>query len=465
MAKVMFLDNVLYEGEDAEELFPKLKKEILDACEFIRYDILTTYFKRPGDSDEEYYENLKELNPELRDMLECIRQLTGDPEAYYVFMSPSESGIMLYYHSNGKLEFTSIAKIGIELEYDVTYKFKKRTLRLEKDEPVDMEIMKAGMLGLMVGDALGVPVEFMTREEIAFRENGPVTDLESGGTHNMPAGTWSDDSSMALATLDSIREKGGIDLTDIMDKFVLWNYKGEYTPDGFTFDVGNTCDEAIMNYKKNKDVTTCGRTGEYANGNGALMRILSVSVYWANRQMNSKKDIKEDAIASIEQVGALTHNHLRSGIACGIHYFITKNILTYKGKLNLNEIIQKAIDEAFDFYSKYEAHNTELVYYEELSEIDELRKYDSKKIISSGYVVESLIAAVWCLVTTNSYRECVLKAVNLGDDTDTTAAIAGGLAGLYYGYTMGTYGGKQTIPDSWMAKLRGKNVIKRILNI
>ncbi len=312
-----------------------------------------------------------------------------------------------------------------------------------------------GMYGLIVGDALGVPVEFMDRGEIEWREQGPVTGMEGGGTYNMPAGTWSDDSSMALATLDSIKKTGTIDLKDIMDRFVLWDYKGKYTPDGFTFDVGRTCDEAIIKYKKTGDVTTCGRTGENANGNGALMRILPVSVFWANKQMSVSRDVTESAIISIELVGALTHNHIRSGIACGIHYFITKNILMYKDKLSLNEMIQKGIDEAFDYYSRKDGYNSELVHYEELSEIQELRKYDSERIVGSGYVVESLIAAIWCIITTDTFKDCVLKAVNLGDDTDTTAAIAGGLAGLYYGHG--------AVPSEWCSEIKGKKVINNLI--
>ena len=121
-----------------------------------------------------------------------------------------------------------------------------------------------GMMGVVVGDALGMPVQFVDRVEL---KNNPVETMEGYGTYNMPPGTWSDDSSMALATLDSIRDKGDIDYSDIMERFVRWNFYGEYTPAGKAFDQGNTCMEAIYNYVREKNYKTCGKTGEWANGN------------------------------------------------------------------------------------------------------------------------------------------------------------------------------------------------------
>jgi ADP-ribosylglycohydrolase len=103
-----------------------------------------------------------------------------------------------------------------------------------------------GMLGLITGDSLGVPVQFMAREEIKNRPQGPVVGMESGGVYDMPAGTWSDDSSMALCTMDSVLECGTLDATDVMLKFVRWEIKGEYTPFGEAFDEGNTCERCFV---------------------------------------------------------------------------------------------------------------------------------------------------------------------------------------------------------------------------
>ena len=182
-----------------------------------------------------------------------------------------------------------------------------------------------GMMGLVVGDALGVPVQFMNRDEISSRPEGPVIGMEAGGTYNMPQGTWSDDSSMALATLASIIQKGKADPGDIMLQFVKWELKGEYTPFGEAFDEGNTCSAAIYRFIDHPDVNTCGSTGEHANGNGALMRILPVCLYYFDRQKKVCTS-EDEAIHGIHMISGLTHNHLRSKMCCGIYYFMLKSI-------------------------------------------------------------------------------------------------------------------------------------------
>lgn len=315
-----------------------------------------------------------------------------------------------------------------------------------------MKTMTNGMLGLIVGDALGVPVEFLSKEQILNRPNGKVTDMEGNGTFHLPEGSWSDDSSMALATLDSIQSCGGIHLQDIMEKFVLWIEKGAYTPFGQAFDIGRTCNEAIFNFTTNHDPFLCGKTGEYANGNGALMRILPVCVYWCEKQSETEKDLTAEAIKSIEQVAALTHNHKRSGIACGIYYFIIKQLHTALEDDALNTLIQQGVEEAFRFYAKDKEAVSELEEYDELLDIETFAEYQESELSPSGYVVDSMLSAIWCLVTTSTYKDCVLKAVNMGEDTDTIAAIAGGLAGIYYG--------ADTIPVSWIEKLQGKESLK-----
>ena len=133
------------------------------------------------------------------------------------------------------------------------------------------QIIKAGIFGVVVGDALGVPVEFTSRGE---RRDDPVTDMREYGTHNQPIGTWSDDSSMALATLDSIVKNNGIVYEDIMKRFREWRVNGAYTPHGRVFDIGITCAGAIARFRPGMDPLTCGADGERDNGNGSLMRIM-----------------------------------------------------------------------------------------------------------------------------------------------------------------------------------------------
>jgi len=299
-----------------------------------------------------------------------------------------------------------------------------------------------GMMGLVLGDVLGMPVQFMSREEISFR---PIEKVEGYGTYNMPPGTWSDDSSMALATLISLREKKGVDCQDIMERFVAWTTKGEYTPAGVAFDQGITCMEAIGRYMITGDCQTCGKTGERANGNGALMRILPMCLY-AYEKAKSGEWTVETAVEIVHQVSALTHNHLRSKMACGIYYFIICNIL--EGSGNLFELLQKGVEDAVRFYHGDVANYVELAHYGRLFHLDEFAQVTEDDIKSSGYVVDSLEAAVWCLITTDAFDKAILIAVNLGDDTDTVGAIAGGLAGLYYGY--------EKMPKEWL-----ESVIRR----
>ncbi len=292
-----------------------------------------------------------------------------------------------------------------------------------------------GMMGVVVGDALGMPVQFANRAELKMN---PVKTMEGYGMYNMPPGTWSDDSSMALATLDSIKETGEINYPDIMERFFRWTFLGEYTPAGKAFDQGNTCVEAICNYVGGKDYKTCGKTGEMANGNGALMRIMPACLYAYEKLTREEWDTKQ-ALECVHQISALTHNHLRSKMACGIYYFMVKNII--EGCGSLSERLQRGVDDAMDFYHEDIANYAELAHYTRLFQLDEFAKSKEDTIKSSGYVVDSLEAAVWGLITTDSVEECLLKVVNLGDDSDTVGAIAGGLAVLFYGY--------DSVPEEW----------------
>ena len=310
-------------------------------------------------------------------------------------------------------------------------------------------IWKDGMLGLIVGDALGVPVEFMSRTELM---KNPVTGMREYGTHHQPRGTWSDDSSMALAELDSIGTVGTIDYTDMMERFSRWCMYGEYTPFGEVFDIGIATSRALMNYAKGIAPLESGGKTEWDNGNGSLMRILPVCLYLFERQKKVCTS-ENESIYIIHAVSALTHAHVRSQMACGIYYFLVKAILEEEG--SLENRLQKGMDRAYQYYRQDLSNHRELENYKRLADLSEFKENPKEGIKSSGYVVDTLEAAVWCLLHSHSYKETVLMAVNLGEDTDTIGAVAGGLAGLYYK--------EEGIPQEWIQVIQRREWIEEVL--
>ena len=302
---------------------------------------------------------------------------------------------------------------------------------------MDIEKIKAVVIGHAIGDALGVPVEFASREEL---DNAPVTDMEGYGTYPMPAGSWSDDTSMSLCTLD-VLGKYGLDYDRIMENFGKWHYNDEFTPTGEMFDVGNTCSIAIENYVKyKKPYTMCGLNDEMSNGNGSLMRIHPVVLYLADKDM-----ALQEKIEIVHTMSALTHAHERSKIGCGIYAFVLWELLNNPTMFALRDGLSKA--------EQFYKGQAEPVNYSRLFERTFIitKREDIK---SSGYIVDTLEAAVWCLLTTKSYKESVLKEVNLGDDTDTVAAVTGGLAGALYGY--------DAIPEEWRNNLLKREYIEKM---
>lgn len=266
-----------------------------------------------------------------------------------------------------------------------------------------------GIMGLVVGDALGVPFEFKERD--SFK----CDDMVGYGTYNLPPGTWSDDSSMTFATVDAIiTYKGKINLDEIMKNFLRWYKYGEFTPYGECFDIGNTTRFAIHRYTTGFNVSDCGCCGLGDNGNGALMRILPLAFIPCSYN-------------EINAVSGLTHNHAISKQGCRLYLIVAEQILKGNG---FRHIL------------------TDTIFNEEYSRIRDIYKLTRDEIKSTGYVVDTLEAALWCLYHTDNYKDCVLTAVNLGGDTDTIAAVAGGLAGLLYGC-----GGKNGIPNEWIKEI------------
>ena len=262
---------------------------------------------------------------------------------------------------------------------------------------MNQNIWLKGIMGVIVGDALGCPVQFQSREWIASRPEGKVTGMEAGGVYHMPEGTWTDDSSMTLAALTSIREQKKLDPKDIMDRFVAWYAKGEYTPFGRAFDMGTTCSLAIEAYEITGDYRTCGRKEERSNGNGSLMRIMPACLYTYSEEMSDA-----EATEAVEMVSGLTHNHLRSRIACGLYRFCVKAVLEEEG--TLLERLQKGMAEGFAYYERDIANLTELAYYGRLRDLSAFREVPEEKINSTGYVVDSMEAAIWSLLQTENLK-------------------------------------------------------------
>ena len=309
-----------------------------------------------------------------------------------------------------------------------------------------LPMVRAVMLGHAVGDALGVPVEFCSREKL---DENPVRGMRGRGTYHVPKGTWSDDTSMSLATLDSLKS-GEVDYEEIMQNFLAWLADDKYTSTGKSFDVGKTCLSSIRRYAKGgTSALECGEKGEYSNGNGSLMRIHPVALYAFVRGIPEERGIE-----IIHNVSSLTHAHERSKIACGIYAFILWELLKNPQKSSVVDGICRAelIYGGCKEYSAYKRLREQIV---GISDKEATREPLCRSEISStGYVVDTLEAAVWCLLTTDSYKECVLKAVNLGEDTDTVAAVAGGLAGALYGFS--------AIPTQWLRTLKEREYIDRL---
>lgn len=309
---------------------------------------------------------------------------------------------------------------------------------------VTRENIWAMVYGLAAGDAIGVPVEFVHREKLA--EN-PVKDMRPGGTHNQLAGTWSDDTSMTICLMDSLSRMGRIDYADIMSNFARWEEGGEFTAHGNTFDIGNTSAAAIQRFMAGIEPLECGGRGEGDNGNGSLMRIAPMALWLARHPAGTM----EESMDMIHKVSALTHAHPRSMMACGLYVLVLLYVL--QGR-DIKDAIRTGLNHGMEYYRKQPAYQKEIIKYNPMI-MDSFADMPESKIKSGGYVVDTLSAAMWCLLNSENYKECVLKAVNLGSDTDTVGAVAGAVAGLAYGF--------DSIPKRWLNKsLKGRNVLEKI---
>ncbi|AZA81342.1 hypothetical protein C1637_01855 [Chryseobacterium lactis] len=299
--------------------------------------------------------------------------------------------------------------------------------------------IKAGIFGVCIGDALGVPVEFKSRD---YLKNFPVKDMQEFGSHNQPKGTWSDDSSLTLCLAEELTK--GYNLEKIGQSFVKWNKYGHWTAHGRLFDIGLTTREAIARLIKGESARFSGNIFEEDNGNGSLMRILPLAFY-----LKDEENI-EKVYQTVKEVSTITHGHFRSVFACFIYVIFAIQLL--KGK-NKTEAYVHTQNTVLEYAEKQSFSLNEVALFHRVLQND-ISGYPEDEIKSGGYVLHSLEASLWCLLNSESYAEAVLKAVNLGEDTDTTGAITGGLAGIYYGF--------ENIPQEWVAELVRKKDIEEL---
>ncbi len=301
-----------------------------------------------------------------------------------------------------------------------------------------LEKIKSALFGVAVGDALGVPHEFSRPEDL--REN-PVTDMVGYGTYNLPAGTWSDDSSLTFCLAESLCS--GFNTGHMGKLFVKWYYQDYWTATGEVFDIGIGTRNALYKIKNGTKAELAGGQDEKDNGNGSLMRILPL--------VFAIKDLRiKERFERTRQVSLITHGHIRAVMACFYYLEFAKQLIEGKTKFDIYKDLQTTLPS---FFINAGIDSTEIAHFDRLLQ-NNIAYLPLSEIRSGGYVIETIEACIWCLLTTENYKHAVLRAVNLGHDTDTTAAVTGGLAGLLYGF--------DRIPKEWVEKLARVDAIEEL---
>lgn len=301
------------------------------------------------------------------------------------------------------------------------------------------------MWGLLVGDAVGVPYEF-----------GPARPAETvvfgklDGTWHQPPGTWSDDGALALALLDSIvpdgpaRRRGPrkpvFDIDDQGRRALAWRDAGAYTPDlEGRFDIGGTTNLALSRIAEGVPAIDAGPTNEHACGNGSLMRILPVALAFRNLRY-------PELIEKAHQASRVTHGHPRCQVACAVYCVVVAELLAGAKPLPALHTAFEAAELVYlDGGTSYNKHGAAL-----------MELIEDGHFSGSGYVIDSFQSAWAAFVGAEDYADAIRRAVAYGKDTDTTAAIAGGLAGAYWGW--------DGIPLEWRRGMRGRAVAQPIID-
>ena len=293
------------------------------------------------------------------------------------------------------------------------------------------------LIGLAVGDALGAAVEFKSPGSFA-----PVTGYRNGGPHRLEAGEWTDDTSMALALADSIATAGW-NLNDQAERYVQWMTQGKYSVNGRCFDIGITTSAALHRFMENKDATRSGSRGESASGNGSIMRLAPVPIRYVHLYPDKIEEISRFA----EESSLPTHASEQCMSAC--RYLATVLAALIHGE-DRDEILSTDWQPLQQLNDIKPLHSL-------IQEIAQgsFRQKQPPVIQGLGWVVKSLEASLWAFHDAETFEEAVLKAVNLGDDADTTGAICGQLAGAYWG--------ESGIPKSLRSGLARMDMLEKAL--
>lgn len=286
------------------------------------------------------------------------------------------------------------------------------------------------LVGLAVGDALGTTLEF--KAPGSFK---PITDIVGGGPFGLKPGQWTDDTSMALCLAESLIERKGFDPVDQLRRYVRWYREGILSSTGKCFDIGTTTRAALIHFEKT-GAPYCEVDDPYAAGNGSIMRLAPVPMFYARNP--------REAINRSEESSRTTHGARTCGDAC--RYFGTLLVGALLG-LSKEKLLSDHFCSIIGYWKKHPLG-------EEITEIasGSFKHKDPPQIIGSGYVVKSLEAALWAFYNSSSFKEGALLAVNLGNDADTTGAVYGQIAGAYYGH-----GG---IPKNWRNKIAFREIIE-----
>lgn len=293
-----------------------------------------------------------------------------------------------------------------------------------------------GLFGVAVGDALGVPVEFLPREVV---RRDPVLDMRGEGTHQQPKGTWSDDTSMTLCLVEEFLSRvpgeplDDAALTSILDRFLRWRDDDLWTARGDVFDIGNTTTYALSKWKAGIPLHEVGVRDGKSIGNGSLMRSLPVAIAYMNAS-------DEALLEAAHAVSRLTHAHPRAQMVCGVYCLYARSLL--RGN-SLDVAYRQAVEGARAAY-RCPPFSDELPHFDSFLSGELLRR-EERDVRTNTYALDTMEAAIWVLHRARDFRDAVLTAVNLGWDSDTTGSVTGGLAGIRWGF--------EAIPSTWIRTL------------